>query len=83
MLSTTRPSATPWAPRVLQYPPAPEALLRSWLTYAQAMEAHYVAQAAAQGEPFVAPCATERLAAARLGAACGVAPWPDGGSGSA
>ena len=81
MLPTTSPDATLEAPLVLHRPPAPAALRWSWLAYAQAMEARAAAQAAAHAEPFVPPRATERLAATRLGAASGVAPWPDRGSG--
>ena len=81
MLPTASPGATLEAPLVLHRPPAPAALLWPWLAYAQAMEARAAAQAAAHAESFVAPRATERLAATRLGAACGVAPWLDRASG--
>ena len=80
MLPTAPRAAALWAPLVRRPPAPPAALLWPWLTYARAMEAHYAALAQAQGEPFAAPSASDRLAAARLGAACGVPPWPEDGT---
>jgi hypothetical protein len=52
------------------------ALFVSWVAYARAMAAYFEALAALRGDTFAAPSATEMLAVARLGAACGAEPWP-------